>query len=255
MSSTSIIIIVVLILIVVIYSIYIKNYYEQKIESIIKSKRELEKIIEKEQEEGGHLYAVAAGRQVLTGVEFLKVFAQEHQMLLEETEDSDEVYQTFRFSYQGKYFFVWAARSMDVLFLRTGDLAEIPYDENTYWNVMQLCHRYTCEKMFLKTNLRIQQLESGEQIVVLHMSYDLIGLSQQGLEHLLNACFYGANEFLRLLEEILKNKEAVINLSDKTKNDTVVNYQDVAMEMLQTELQKQKSEEKLDDEQDSWSYK
>ena len=255
MSSTSILIIVVVIIIAFIYCVCIKNNYEQKIESIIKSKRELEKIIEKSQEEGAHLYAAAAGRQVLTGVEFLENFAKEHQIQLEETEDSDEHYQSFIFSYQGKYFRVWAARTADVLLLRTGDIAQIPYDEKIYWNVMQLCYRYTYEKLFIKMNLRTETLESSEQIIVLNASSDLIGLSQQGLEYLLNTCFYFTNDFLRLLEETLNNKDAEINISDKTNADTEVRFQDVAMQMLQNEIEKQKSEDKPVDEQDSWSYK
>ena len=162
--------------------------------------------------------ASIAAAQPTTGVEILQTFAQSHQIKLEPDKDyQDEDWELYFFTYQDGYFYSYVSKHSDELLIRYGRFNEMPYD-------------YTAGRRYVKLTYTVGKNDMGEDVIQFHLYYDLIGVSQTGLEHLLNHNFTFAREVDGAIDDIRKELEA-LHPADTNKPKTEADYQAMAIQM------------------------
>ena len=166
-----------------------------------------------------------------TGVEILQTFAQSHQIKLEPSKDfNDDDWELYFFSYQGGYFYSYVSKHSDEVLIRYGRFNNIPYSDDAHIRVLRLCDEYTANRRYVKLTHSVEKNDMGEDEIQFHFYYDLIGVSQAGLEHLLNHTFNYAREASGLIEDIRKELEA-LHPADTNKPKTEADYQAMAIKM------------------------
>lgn len=175
--------------------------------------------------------ASIAAAQPTTGVEILQTFAQSHQIKLEPDKDfHDEDWELYFFSYQDGYFYSYVSKHSDELLIRYGRFNEMPYSDDALIRVLRLCDDYTAGRRYVKLTYTVGKNDMGEDEIQFHLYYDLIGVSQTGLEHLLNHNFTFAREVDGAIDDIRKELEA-LHPANTNKPKTEADYQAMAIQM------------------------
>ena len=211
------------------FSIYFKNKADQLATDNGILKRRNETLEERFSQEDNQTSIAAA--QPKTGVEILQTFAQSHQIQLEpDKEYDDEHWELYYFTYQGGHFYSYVSKQSDEVLIRYGHFDDMPYSYDAYIRVMHLCDEYTANRRYVKLTYSTETSDMGEQEIHLHLYYDLIGVSQSGIEFLLNNNFAYAREVDNALDDIRKELEA-LHPSDSGKAKTEEDYQAMAIQM------------------------
>ena len=175
--------------------------------------------------------ASIAASQPTTGVEILQTFAQSHQIKLEPVKDyNDEDWELYFFSYQGGHFYSYVAKRSDEVLIRYGHFNDMPYSNDAHIRVLRLCDEYTANRRYVKLTYSVEKNDMGEEEIQFHFYYDLIGVSQAGLEYLLNQNFNYAREASGLIDDIRKELEE-LHPADNGKPKTEADFQAMAIQM------------------------
>ncbi len=183
--------------------------YKNKIESmstdlgILKKRNEtLEERFSNE--ESNHSSDSAAGKIWQSGMEILQQFAQSHQVKLEKVEDyEDEHYELYGFLYQGGYFRCFVGKQSDEVLLRFYSFFDIPYSQDAVIEVLRLCDAVTSKRKYAKLTYHLDKEDPDN--ISLDLYYEMIGISQDGLEHLLAFHFGIVSEVREAAEKLCKD--------------------------------------------------
>lgn len=199
---------------------------------------------------------VLISNQSMTGVEFMKQFATAHQITLNPIETTDEDFDLYEFAYQGDNFAIWASNKNDALFLRTPTFAAYPCIDDFYWPLLRYCYVHTCNHSFVKLKLSLEDNQSGNKEIHLHLSYELIGISPAGLEFLLNNSFNIRREALQEIDDLLKEiQQPAEETQPTTQANEELAMQEIAMQMTMAKANEQNKENQENtSNDDNWSY-
>ena len=223
----------VIAVIVIVGPISFIGYYKNKADKlaaekeILKRRNEtLEERFEKEDEQTS-----IAAAQPKTGVEILQTFAQNHQIQLEPDENyNDEDWALYFFTYQGGHFFSYVSKRSDEVLIRFAHFDDMPYSDAAFIRILRLCNEYAVKRRYVKLIYSVETNDMEDQEIQMHLYYDLIGVSQGGIEHLLNYNFTFAREVSNALDDIRKEIEE-LQPSDTNKPKTEADYQAMAIRM------------------------
>ena len=211
------------------FSIYFKNKADQLAtdNGILKRRNEtLEERFSQQDEQ-----VQPAPVQHMSGVEILQTFAQSHQIQLEpDKEYDDEHWELYYFTYQGGHFYSYVSKQSDEVLIRYAHFDDMPYSDAAFYRILRLCDEYTANRRYVKLTYTAETNDMGEQEIHLHLYYDLIGVSQAGIEFLLNNNFAYAREVDNALDDVRKEVEA-LQPSDNGKAKTEEDYQAMAIQM------------------------
>lgn len=177
-----------------------------------------------------------------SGVEILKNFAQAHQIQLEEVyEYQHENWELYQFTYQGGRFYCYAEKRTDEVLLRYSHFEALPYSEDMQIRVLQLCDGYTSDRSYAKLTYNVEKDNSQNQVIYLHLYYDIIGASQDALERILSYNFLCEREVSGALDDLRKTieNEQPQNTPDNAKSEA--DFQEMAIRMALKQ-----AEEKID---------
>jgi hypothetical protein len=250
--TTFIVITAILIIGCIIYTAIADRNHIRKLEALYQNKQQLEQQLEQVQAANS-----TPEQRYLTGLEIITLFAQTHQIRLEEVENSDEDFNRFNFSYQGDYFAVWASNKNDSIFIRTDIFASYPSNADNYWPIIRYCYHYTCTQTFVKTKYHIDKNDAGEDEIHLHLCYELMGTSPAGLEYILNSSFSSRREIVQGIADMLKDLQTEQSCDQVAEDQTTVDFQEVAMQMTidKAKNKEDKQADNSDENSDAkWSY-
>lgn len=175
--------------------------------------------------------ASIAASQPKTGVEILQTFAQSHQVDLQTQEDyENEDWELYCFTYQGGHFYSYVSNHSDEVLIRYAHFEDMPYSEAALTRIMRLCNEYSLHRRYVKLIYTLETNDMGDQEIQLHLYYDLIGVSQGGIEFLLNNTFVYAREVANILDDIRKEVEK-LQPSENKKPKTEEDFQAMAIQM------------------------
>lgn len=175
--------------------------------------------------------ATIAPAQRMTGVETLQTFAQAHQVQLEEATDfEDDDWELYRFTYQDGYFHSFVSKTSDEILIRYAHFYDLPYSNEAYIRILRLCDDFTSNRRYVKLTYSAETNDMGEQSIHLHLYYEMIGLSQAGLEYLLSYNFTFAREAAEAVDAISKEL-AELHHADNDTPKTEADYQAMAIRM------------------------
>lgn len=193
---------------------------------ILKRRNEtLEERFEKEDEQ----VSIAAA-QPQTGVEILQTFAQNHQIQLEPDENyKDEDWELYFFTYQSGRFFSYVSKRSDEVLIRFAHFDDMPYSDAAFYRILRFCNEYAFQRRYVKLIYSVETNDMGDEEIQLHLYYDLIGVSQGGIEYLLNYNYSFAREVSHALDDIRKEVEELQPSGNRPK--TEADYQAMAIQM------------------------
>lgn len=208
-------------------------YYAHKVDTlttdndILKRRNEtLERRFSHEEEQ-----ASVAEAQPMTGVEILHAFAQSHQVRLEhDVNYNDDYWELYYFTYQVGRFYSYVGKLTDEVLIRFAHFDAIPYSDDAFIQILRLCDDFTANSRFVKLTYSLETNDMGEKEIQLHLYYDLIGVSEGGIEFILNSNFAFAREVINAMDVIRKAEEEQ-HPADNKRPKTEEDYQAMAIQM------------------------
>lgn len=207
-------------------------FYAHKVDTlttdngILKRRNEtLEELFSKEEE-----HATTAPPKYWSGVEILQTFAQSHQVQLEPDENfNDKDWVLYFFTYQGGRFYSYVSKHSDEVLIRYAHFDDMAYSDAAHIRIMRLCNEYTADRRYVKLVYTLENNDMGEQEIHLHLNYDLLGVSQDGIEFLLNNNFIFVHEIGKIVDDFRKEVEELQPSTNKPK--TEADFQAMAIRM------------------------
>lgn len=200
--------------------------------SILKRRNEtLEERFEKEEEQASEEHPFVLSAQQTTGVEIMQSFAQSRQVYLESLEDyNDEDFEAYRFSFQGGNFQCYVGKRTDEVLLRYYYFYDLPLSNDAFFRVLRLCDDFTKNRKYAKLTYSTHENEAGEEIIAMHLCYEMIGIHLEALEHLLHHNFVLVREASEALDAIRQEVEA-LHPAETNKPKTEADFQAMAIRM------------------------
>lgn len=154
-------------------------------------------------EEANHSADSTTEQAFLPGVEILQQFAQSHQIQLEKVDDyKDEFFDLYYFRYQGGNFHCFVGKHSDEVLLRYYSFFAVPYSQEAEIQVLRLCDAVTNNRKYAKLTYTIDKEKKN---ITLDIYYDMIGIPQLGLAHLLDTNFALVREVTEAADKLCKD--------------------------------------------------